>query len=311
MSKNRAGRFAYALIVLVLLGIIGRNGYHHYLNSRLLAAVEEADVSAVRSLLSRGADPNSRKPPKNKWDKGMLALELAMNRTEIRSRQQSEIVCLLLQHGAGISQERGNDWLQIACLDGKVAIARCLLEHGTDPNSPGVYTRTPIDVALDFAKDIPSNTPPAQLEAVRQQKLPVSRELVRLLREHGAHVTLWQAARIDDAEALRALLDSGTPIDQPEPASFTSAFKGPTALMRASEAGSMKAVRLLLTRGANVNAISYSSSTPLEKAIAGHHLEIARLLLRQGANVNFPRATRRLSWPAECCPRSYPISCAR
>lgn len=61
MLKNRTGQLVFALIVLIALAVIGRNLYKRYLNTQIVPAVEANDVDAVRSLLDRGADANSKK----------------------------------------------------------------------------------------------------------------------------------------------------------------------------------------------------------------------------------------------------------
>lgn len=309
MPKNRAVRILYALVVVALLGIIGRNVSHRYLTSHLLTAVNSfaPDVAAVRSLLAKGADPNSRLPPETKsskgtLEKGTLALEYAMHCPDFRwpdllSREQEEVACLLIQHGADISRERGYACLSAVCSEGSIAVARCLLEHGADPNAPDVGYALPVDAALLFASATPYNTPPAQLEAVKQQRRSIGLELVRLLREHGARLTLWQAARMDDVEALRALLDTGTPVDQ------TEARGRATALSCAAAEGNINAVRLLLARGASVVDVGYNA---LGAAIAGRHLEVARLLLQKGASVNPPRSKPMLVQKGGAAPASAP-----
>ncbi len=205
------------------------------------------------------------------------------------SPDEEKIACLLVQHGADISGKHGGYYLSMACQSGGTEIVRILLEHGVDPShSEGIY-QTPFDAAISYATGsvFSYNISDAQMEAMVRQRTPISRELVRLLREHGARLNLWQAARVDDAEAVRANLDAGTPIDQPKyERNVSSTFKEPTALTLAAQAGSIHAARLLLERGANINARSDYPGTPLTGAIMGKHLEIARLLLNRGANVN-------------------------
>ncbi len=62
MSKGRLPRLLFPLVVVCALAIIGRNVYRRYLDAALLTAVETKNVPAVRALLARGANPNTRKP---------------------------------------------------------------------------------------------------------------------------------------------------------------------------------------------------------------------------------------------------------
>jgi outer membrane protein assembly factor BamB len=88
---------------------------------------------------------------------------------------------------------------------------------------------------------------------------------------------LREAARAGDVARIDALLASGAPIDAP-------AKYGQTPLYFAAEKGHLAAARLLLQRGANVNAQnSFFGASVLEIALQGDHFELARHLLTHGA----------------------------
>ena len=70
---------------------------------------------------------------------------------------------------------------------------------------------------------------------------------------------------------------------------------GDTALHRAAARGQVQAVRLLLERGANVNAGDDEGTTPLILASYRGHVEVARLLLERGAAVDAQEMKFRLS----------------
>ena len=59
-----------------------------------------------------------------------------------------------------------------------------------------------------------------------------------------------------------------------------------TALMLASKYGELKIVKLLLEKGADINAKDNRGYTPLSEASIYGQLEVAKLLLEKGANVN-------------------------
>lgn len=61
---------------------------------------------------------------------------------------------------------------------------------------------------------------------------------------------------------------------------------GDTALHEAAERGHVSIANLLIDYGANVEARTRSSLTPLYNAILGHHTDVVKLLLARGANVN-------------------------
>jgi outer membrane protein assembly factor BamB len=87
---------------------------------------------------------------------------------------------------------------------------------------------------------------------------------------------LLDAARAGDLAAVRRSLDAG--------AGVNSANKyGVSALGFAAERGHFAVVRLLVERGADVNAIdSFYGSRPVDFALRGGHLEIAVYLLERG-----------------------------
>jgi outer membrane protein assembly factor BamB len=92
-----------------------------------------------------------------------------------------------------------------------------------------------------------------------------------------ADEALFAAARSGDVAAVRARLDSG--------ASPNAANRhGTTVLMMAADRGHADVVRLLVERGADVNARDrFFGSSPLELALSGRHTELALWLLARGA----------------------------
>lgn len=70
---------------------------------------------------------------------------------------------------------------------------------------------------------------------------------------------------------------------------------GDTALHRAAARGQGAAVRLLIERGANVNAVDDEGTTPLILASYRGHVEVAKLLLERGAAVDAQEMRYRLS----------------
>jgi cytohesin len=58
------------------------------------------------------------------------------------------------------------------------------------------------------------------------------------------------------------------------------------ALLNAAEDGNIIAVKRLLAAGVNVNAVTYSSETPLHFAAIHGYKEVAELLIEKGADVN-------------------------
>lgn len=96
-------------------------------------------------------------------------------------------------------------------------------------------------------------------------------------------IPLFQAIAQEDNEAVRQAVDSGFDIDQKD-------GRGRTALHTAVEHGNLEIVRLLLEKGAKVNAKDKYKTTPIwmlaeadDEQVA---LEIFQLLISHGADVN-------------------------
>jgi hypothetical protein len=89
--------------------------------------------------------------------------------------------------------------------------------------------------------------------------------------------SLLQAVRQGDAVAVKAALDAGVPVD----AKFRY---DRTALSFAADRGNVEIVKLLVERGADVNAKdSFYGVTPILWAAANDHPDVARYLLSHGA----------------------------
>jgi ankyrin repeat protein len=85
------------------------------------------------------------------------------------------------------------------------------------------------------------------------------------------------AARQNDVDMVRALVDAGAKLDAPDP-------YGRTPLIDAAWHGRRPVVELLLARGANVNAGDQDRLTPLHRAAGLGHVEVVAALLARGAD---------------------------
>ncbi|KAF1701161.1 hypothetical protein CSC66_13975 [Pseudoxanthomonas kaohsiungensis] len=90
---------------------------------------------------------------------------------------------------------------------------------------------------------------------------------------------LHHAARHGWLEDIEVELDEGADIEAP-----TADQHQWTPLHWAALSGQTAAVRLLLTRGANINSLESKGSSPLMFAIHGKHVETAYVLLEAGAD---------------------------
>jgi ankyrin repeat protein len=114
-------------------------------------------------------------------------------------------------------------------------------------------------------------------------------ELTRALIAAGADVkaantygdtAMREAATNGDVAVIRALLDAGADADSPSP-------EGQTSLMIVARTANVAAAGLLLDHGAKVNAVeSYDQQSALMWAANARQGEMVRLLIARGADVN-------------------------
>lgn len=91
---------------------------------------------------------------------------------------------------------------------------------------------------------------------------------------------ILEAVRSADCAKIQSILNT-----HPEMARVKDSL-GYTPLHWASLDGNVAVAKLLIDRGANVNARSASAYTPLHNAARGGHREIIKLLLSKGASID-------------------------
>lgn len=93
---------------------------------------------------------------------------------------------------------------------------------------------------------------------------------------------LWELCtsmpKPDTLKIAQLLLDSGAQVNS------HAGFYNTTPLHGAAEKGPLELVKLLVSKGAKVNAVDKEFSMPLAKAVQADNLEIAQFLLEQGAD---------------------------
>jgi ankyrin repeat protein len=184
----------------------------------LFAAIRDNDIRRVGALLDGGADLRALD------SRGHSALRLAVN------LRRTAIVRILLARGADVNQRDANSGTALiaASARGYPGLARLLLSTGADP-----------DVV-----DEDGGTPLVHAGVANYHRS--WRTVVRLLREHGAHVGMPEAGLIGDIGVMADLLRRGHSIDQ-------RGWQGRTALFLAVLADRDRAARWLLRHGADPN----------------------------------------------------------
>ncbi len=217
-------------------------------------------------LLDHGADANLEWGPD-----GEAPLHVAARRWNVRMVEH------LIDRGADVSRRRADGATPhtLAELHGNPEIAACLLAHGA------IDELSPLErfIAACARADRPA------AEAIRAAHPEVRSELRP---EH--HLMLHRPAESGNAAVLETMLSCGFETEARDKDNVTP-------LHRASMAGHVDAVRVLLKHGANVNAQDgMFSASPLVWAVEGRshskhrdadHVGVARLLIAAGVPLDW------------------------
>lgn len=247
---------------------------------RLVEAVKNKDVEAVRTLLKRRADVNAPQGD------GATALHWAAHWDDLNTAS------LIIQAGANVNAatDLGVTPLSLACANGSAPMVEKLLVAGAKAEAADSTGTTALMIAARVggrdavgallargagvnAKET-SRGQTALMWAV-SEKHP---EVVRVLLEHGADVHARSRVR-------RLVISRGdgggrgTAVDTLEKG-------GSTALLFAARQGDVASAGLLLASGANPNDTAPDGVSALVMAAHSGHGELAALLLDKGADPN-------------------------
>ena len=268
--------------------------------------------AVVRALLEAGSDPAA---PTGSG--GATALHLAA------AAGDAEAVAALIEHGADVDareQRAEQTPLIFAAAQNRVEAIRALIAGGADPSlATTVVDMVELEESLRGGEqDRVRQQINAQLaaRAAQEQKeegeeeekpaeAPKPLSMGQQVGHMGGMTALLHAARQGHAEAVEALLDAGTDIDQ-------VSADGTTPIFIAALNGHFDMVLALLERGADPNLANHANGTPLFATInqqwipkTGYaqpnvhlqqnatHMEVMEALLRAGADPN-ARLSKRL-----------------
>ena len=197
----------------------------------------------------------------------------------------TDVAAVLLANGANVNlpEANGVQPLLLAIMNNHAGTAQYLIEHGADVNADDWYGRTPLWAAVDIRNvelDGELNTQFTDRDGALQ--------VVKLLLARGANPN----ARTRESPPGRIWLMQGGSLSWVD-------FTGQTPFLRASLAGDLTTMRLLLENKADPNIATFGGTTPL-MAAAGvnwvyfqtfdegqdHLLEAVKLCVSLGQDVN-------------------------
>lgn len=263
-------RLALALVLVLSLGAAGGS-------DRLIEAVKSGDRGAVQAFLKNHADVNAADPD------GTTPLHWAVRAGDL------EMARLLLAAGADAkaANRRGVTPLSLAATNADPAMINALLKAGADAKAalPGGQT-----VLMEAAH----TGNPQAVQALLAHGADVNaREST-----YGETALIWAVSE-NHAAAARVLIEHGAGVNArsallkfPEDRFGLEGVKtilprgNWTPLMYAARQGSLDAARVLVEKGADLNATDPDGTTALVLAIINGHYDTAAMLAEKGADPN-------------------------
>ena len=279
--------FRHIEIVRILLDCGARvNMYKNFHISPLISASRTGEIEIVKLLLAHGAEVDMAS------ETGIVPLIAAIDSLlviklfDIQEDKLStikgcvEIVKLLLEHNAEVNiQCKVFDKiimspLMYACLTRHIGLIELLIERGADVN---ILTNEGLSALILACK----------LGFI---------EVVKVLLDNGALVNTQN----DNIEILKIIADPIKVLRN----SIKQHHNFLSPLETACFYGHIEIVRLLLDRGARVNADRNCFTSPLLEASASGHSKIAELLLARGAKINMATKLGEVPLVAAICSRN-------
>ncbi|MEO8597433.1 MAG: ankyrin repeat domain-containing protein [Candidatus Solibacter sp.] len=223
----------------------------------------------------------------------------------IRKNDMPMLHALVNTKGVKVKDKYNTTPLHYAAANGSVEALKTILSAGAEVNAANDFGATPlmwgitepekVRLLVGAGADVNAKSKMGRTALYLACANDGSSSTVRFLVEHGAKVdglALVAAAQSNDLASLRILLEKNVPVNEKDEA-------GRTPLMWAAGNGNLKAVEMLLAKGADVNAVSLEkfemakngplaigNLTALMLASVGGGPDVVKMLLDAGAKIN-------------------------
>jgi ankyrin repeat protein len=251
------------------------------------------DIKIAKFLLENGASINIKN------QKGETPLHIAAR------HGNKELMKILLAKDSSMIDARnkfGYTALHIAAWNGDVPIAKLLLEQGAETKLKTKDGNTALHLAalrghFELCQELVDRKAPVNVinkEGKKAVELTDHPKIIQLLgRKPQASKTIDDAMIQASIAAGKPLLASiltelkNTPnqvdVNRPDPSDLDN-----TALHQAAELEDQDILKILLEKGAKVNAVNSQAETPLYIAAIKGHIKAVKILLSNQALVEFP-----------------------
>ncbi len=222
----------------------------------LSLAVRHKHPQLLQVLLDRGVNPNQ-------INNDNLKTTALMQCSNVNSPKMAQ---LLLEAGADVNSidKNGDPVIHWSAYYGQTELTKLFLKHGAKTDLASIHAKGVLQVALKEWKS----------------------EIVALLLKNGVTTVSLDSKKQTLADAVKFNeLNTLSQIVSEQNANSTDA-SGTPLLVIASEQGHLETVKLLLSKGADINSMNPTGHTALNRAIYFEQLEVVDYLLAQNADVN-------------------------